>query len=78
MTRLDIRVEIEKLVLSEKDSIGILCTETLPTMLANVQDVLEGKAKPKELPCNLSLLHNCRTVKVMATRPYYIRAFSRH
>ena len=58
MTRLDIRVEIEQLVLSEKDSIGILCTETLPTMLANVQDVLEGKAKPKELPCNLSLLHN--------------------
>ena len=52
------QVKTALLVLSEEDSIGILCTEILPTMLVNVLDALEGKAKLKELPCNLSLLHN--------------------
>ena len=58
MTRLDIRVEIEQLVLSEKDFIGILCIEILQTMLVNVPGVLEEKARHKELLCSLSLLHN--------------------
>ena len=58
MTRLAIRVETGLLVLSEKDFIGILCIEILPIILATAQGVLEGKAKPRELLYNLSLLHN--------------------
>ena len=58
MTRLDIRVEIGQLVLSEKDFIGILCTEILQIMLVNVPGVLEEKVRHKELLCSLSLLHN--------------------
>ena len=58
MTRLDIRVEIEQLVLSEKDFIGILCIEMLQTMLGNVPGVLEEKTRHKEVLCGLSLLHS--------------------
>ena len=58
MTRLAIRVETGLLVLSEKDFIGILCIKILLVILTIAPGVLEGKAKPKELFCNLSLLHN--------------------